>query len=99
MAQQQIDIGLDENEDIAIAAEDLITVESTAQHQRQLIMNNKGDFKQNPVTCVGAFGYLDDENFSGLTRAISIDFTRDGMDVVSVQLLPDGTINSDAYYK
>ncbi len=99
MALQQTDIGLDENEDIIITPDDLAAVESTAQHQRQLIMNNKGDFKQTPTTCVGAFEYLDDENFRELIRAISIEFSKDGMDVVSVQLLPQGIITSDAFYK
>jgi len=99
MAKQQLDTGLDADEDLVIVFDDFTIVESTAQHQRQLIMNNKGDFKQNPTACVGALEYLDDENFRELIRAISIEFTKDGMDVVSVQLLPEGIINSDAYYK
>ena len=99
MAKQMADIGLDDTEDLAITVGDLMIMESTAQHQRQLIMNNKGDFKQNPTTCVGAFEYLDDEHFQALIRAISIEFTRDGMDVISVGLSADGTISSDAFYK
>ncbi len=94
-----IDIGLDTTEDLAISSGDFTTIESTPQHQRQLILNNKGDFKQNPLSCVGAFDYLNDENFAELIRAISIEFTKDGMDVASVQLVPDGTIVSDAIYK
>ena len=94
-----IDIGLDETEDLRIAAGDFLSQESTAQHQRQLILNNKGDFKQFPTICVGAFEYFDDENFQGLIRAISIEFARDGMDVKSVNLSPGGVINSDAFYK
>lgn len=93
------DMVLDRTEDIAIAAGDFMIAESTAQHQRQLILNNKGDFKQNPGSCVGVFDYLDDENFAELIRAISVEFTKDGMDVVSVQLMPDGVITSDAFYK
>lgn len=99
MAKQQIDIGLDADDDIVIALGDLMAEESTAQHQRQMIMNNKGDFKQYPTTCVGALEYIDDENFSALIRAISVEFTKDGMDVQSIRLLPGGIVTSDAYYK
>jgi len=93
-----IDIGLDNSEDLEISGGDFLSVESTPQHQRQLILNNKGDFKQNPTICVGAFDYLDDENFQELTRAISIEFARDGMDVKSVILSSAGIINCDAFY-
>ena len=98
MATQMIDIGLDVNEDAAIVAGDFIVEESTGQHQRQLILNNKGDFKQNPTICVGVPDYMDDEKFRNLIRAISVEFTKDGMDVKSVALSPGGIIKSDAYY-
>jgi len=99
MARQMMDIALDRTEDILTGYGDITVAESTAQHQRQLILNNKGDFKQNPGSCAGAFDYLDDENFAELIRAISIEFTKDGMDVVSVRVMPDGVIVSDAFYK
>jgi hypothetical protein len=99
MARQMIDIGLEDSEDLNVASGDFTLIESTAQHQQQLILNNKGDFKQNPVICVGAFDYLDDENFQGLIRGISVEFNRDGMDVKSIQISSDGVIVSDAFYK
>jgi hypothetical protein len=98
MAKPMIDIGLDEDEDLAIVSGDFTVVESTAQHQRQLILNNKGDFKQNPTIGVGVLSYLDDENYEQLIRAISIEFSRDGMDVKRVGLGKDGIIKSEAYY-
>lgn len=98
MATEMIDIGLDSGYDLVFEAGDFLTTESTAQHQRQLILNNKGDFKQNPTICVGVFDYLDDEQFQELIRSVSIEFTRDGMDVLSVQLSANGVINSDAFY-
>ena len=94
----QTDIGLDETEDIDIHANDFTMVESTRQHQQQLILNNKGDFKQNPTICVGAFDYLDDENYQELIRAVCIEFTKDGMNVASVNLGSNGVISSNANY-
>ena len=93
-----IDIGLTDNADTSIAAGDFTSVESTAQHQKQLILNNKGDFKQNPTLCVGAFEYFDDENIQELVRAISVEFTKDGMNVSGVALDKAGVINTNAYY-
>jgi hypothetical protein len=98
MATQMIDIGLSEDYDLGIEGGDFFSEESTAQHQTQLLLNNKGDFKQNPTICVGVIEYMDDEHFQNLIRAISVEFTRDGMDVKRVQLSPEGYIKSDAYY-
>ena len=93
------DVGLGSNEDLAIISGDFTVFDSTSQHQRQLILNNKGDFKQNPSICVGAFDFLDDENLQVLIRTVSLEFTKDGMDVISISLSPNGVINSDAFYK
>ncbi len=98
MAKEMIDIGLEAGEDLSVVGGDFMCVESTAQHQRQLILNNKGDYKQNPTICVGAFDYMNDETYQELIRAISIEFTRDGMDVQSVVLSQTGIVNSDAIY-
>ncbi len=98
MATKMIDIALTDNADTAITAGDFTYSESTAQHQKQLILNNKGDFKQNPTLCVGAFEYFDDEHLQELIRAISVEFTRDGMNVKRILLDQAGMINTDAYY-
>lgn len=94
-----MDIGLSTDEDSDILLGDFTVVESTAQHQRQLILNNKGDFKQNPTVGVGAFEYFNDEGLQELIRAVSIEFTRDGMDVQRITLSPAGVLQSEATYK
>ena len=48
MARQMTDIGLDSDEDLGAISGDFTVLDSTSQHQRQLVLNNKGDFKQNP---------------------------------------------------
>jgi len=99
MRRKQIDIGLTDD-DLTIVAGDFVAVESTLEHQRQLTVNNKGDFKENPTICVGAAMYLDeDDGFTSLIRAITTEFTRDGMDVQSVALDAAGHIISKAEYK
>lgn len=98
MAREMMDIGLNEEEDLYLAGGDIVVEESTAQHQKQLLLNNKGDYKENPTICAGAFTYLNDEHYQGLIRAVNIEFSRDGMEVASVQLRKDGTIESNSVY-
>lgn len=98
MAKQMTDIGLDDSEDLTIFSGDFLVAESTAQHQQQLLLNTKGDFKENPTVCVGALGYLDDEHYQSLIRAVNVEFTRDGMEVADVSLSNEGVIKSDAVY-
>ncbi len=81
MARKMIDIGLDENEDLEFKDGDFVAEESTYQHQRQLLLNNKGEFKQNPDICVGLDNYIDDEGAKNIIGAIVDEFTKDGMDV------------------
>ena len=44
------------------------------------------------------FEYFDDEHLQELIRAISVEFTRDGMNVKRILLDQAGMINTDAYY-
>jgi hypothetical protein len=100
MAKQMIDYGVDGNNDLKIGAGgDFVRVESTAQHQEQLILCGKGDYKQNPTICVDAFGYIDGEDFNDFIGEVSAQFQQDGMDVKQVALQPNGVIEADAYYK
>ncbi len=97
-----MDIGLTSvagGEDLEVTSGgDFNIMESTAWHQQELILNNKGEFKENPTICVGAFDFLNDENEQDLVRAIAVNFSQDGMDVVSVGLTAAGVIVSDAFY-
>lgn len=102
MAKKMLDIGLVPvagGEDVMVAAGDWVSVESTAAHQEELILNSKGDFKQNPTICVGAFDYLDDEGVGALVQEISDQFSGDGMDVKSVAVDAAGVVESVAWYK
>lgn len=98
MPIQQTDIALVDDYDIQIVNGDFVAVESTEQHQVQLLLNNKGSFKENPTICVGAIEYLDDEGVNELARAVTIEFTRDGMRVDKIKIT-DTKLMTDAYYQ
>ncbi|HLO38376.1 MAG TPA: hypothetical protein VK173_07800 [Lacibacter sp.] len=92
------DIKLNINLDLEISGGDLVTGESTQQHQQLLLATVKGDWKENPTIAVGLFEYLKDNDGDGLLGEIKQEFERDGMIVNS--LSRDGQkINVDASYK
>lgn len=91
-----MDIGL-VNDDLDIEQGDFANVESTLQHQRQLLINNKGTFKENPTICIGLWNYIDDENFSEAMAAVRTEFPRDRMQINSISITA-GNININAYY-
>lgn len=98
MARQQIDIQLMDDGDAAIVNGDFGMVESTARHQEQLLLNDKADFKSTPTIAVGMFNYLDDEGPAELIRAMSQQFSQDGMLVNSITTT-NGKIVTDAAYQ
>ncbi|MBS1690535.1 MAG: hypothetical protein JSS96_17515 [Bacteroidetes bacterium] len=96
MPTKMMDIGL-VSDDLDFEQGDFTNVESTQQHQRQLLINDKGTFKENPTICVGLWSYMDNENFADIMSEIRVEYARDGMQVDSINL-NNNNINVDAYY-
>lgn len=99
MAKAMMDIALDGSDDLLVTAGDFSVTESTKMHQKQLLFNNKGEYKENPTICVGVYGYIDDENgMRSLARDTSKEYSRDGMQVDKSVILANGTLQIVAYY-
>ncbi|NDD53197.1 oxidase [bacterium] len=96
--KQVYDIMTDEDNDLQIAGGDWVVDESTAQHQKALIVDSKGDWKQQPTVGVGAFRFLNDEGSGGLLQEVSMQFIKDGMTIVGVGIDAFGTLRADAHY-
>lgn len=92
------DLLLDENLELLIVDGDFIFGESTAQHQKTLILSDKGEFKEVPMRGVGARHFLEDAAPDNLARAIRQEFSIDGMTVRKIQIAPDLTIQVEANY-
>ena len=58
----------------------------TGQHQRDILLADKGHYKESPETGVGALEYMNDNEPDRLLRSIRKEFTRDGMKVSKVSL-------------
>ncbi len=70
----------------------------TEQHQKAIIIDANGDYKQNPTITVAAITYKDDTNPDRLLQAIAQKFGADGMDVDSVEMGADKKIRTNANY-
>ncbi len=86
------------NFDLAYNANgEIVRGESTLQHQQLLLLCSKGEFKESPTACVGAYGFLKDDNVSDFLAEVKKEFERDGMQVNSLKLV-DGVLKFDAPY-
>lgn len=92
------DILLDENDDLLIENGDFVIGESTLQHQRLLLLCNKGEFKEYPTRCIGLNRYLEDNDAQALAREIDVDFSKDGMKVSKI-VIDIPTIEIEASYE
>lgn len=92
------DILLNENFDLQIANGDLVTGESTYQNQRILLVADKGEFKSEPKTGVGAKRYLESERPDEFAREIRQQFIGDGMKVEEIKIADNLEINIKANY-
>lgn len=92
------DILLNEDFDLQIKDGDFVVGESTAQHQKILILSDKGEYKEIPMRGVGSRRFLEDDTPEHLAREIREEFSTDGMVVNKIQITEDLTIQVDANY-
>lgn len=77
-----IDYLMTGNDDLLIANGDFVKGDSDKQHQRSLLLAEKGDYKQAPIATVGLASYInDDAETAELLREIRLRFSDDGMTV------------------
>ena len=96
---KQQDLLLDQNFDLRIDHADYVLGESTEQQQQLLLACKKGDFRENPTTCVGSAGYLKDNDYSKLCAEIKTQFEKDGMTIKTLKPVNSSNINIDAAYE
>ncbi|AKK74433.1 hypothetical protein OK18_19065 [Chryseobacterium gallinarum] len=93
------DILLDDSFNIIIKNGDFAIGESTYQHQKILLLADKGQFKSAPTVGVGSRRYLESPNVDDLAREIRQQFVRDGMTIRALRVAEDLEINIDAIYQ
>lgn len=94
------DLYLDDGGDIAwltaiqVPGTSLLAAGCSAQHQADILLAHKGEYRLTPGVGIGASDYLDDEGPEALKREINKQFAQDGMTVLQI----DGSWNIVAGY-
>lgn len=85
--------------DLDFSTGDLQYTESTGQHQRDLILSDKGHIRDMPERGVGSVKYLQDEDREDYLRAVRKELAADGQRVNSVSETKTKQIIVDAEYE
>jgi hypothetical protein len=86
-----------ETGDLKIENGDLVVGTSDQQHQRLLLLCDKGSFKEFPSTGVGASNFLEGEDPADFLREVRTQFTADGMTVRKIAF-ENNKLKIDARY-
>lgn len=90
---------MEANKEIQILAGDLVLGESTRQHQELILISEKGEWRESPLTGVAIRTELQNETTGAelLTR-IKKEFERDGMSVLQIKAKGQ-SITTEAIYE
>lgn len=93
-----IDIKFTSEGDIDLNAGDVTYQESTKQHKWDILMTNKGHFKECQAVGVGTLNFINDTEPENLFRTIRKECVKDGMKVTDV-IMTNGELTIDAEYE
>lgn len=93
------DILLDSELDLKIHNGDIATGESTRQHEKCILLSEKGHYREFPFVGVGLQSWLLEDDFSELPEEIQKQYELDGMTVNELQVFTDGSIKTDVIYE
>jgi hypothetical protein len=85
--------------DLVIANGDLKIDESTLPHQHDLLLANKGEYRQHPTIGVGLNNEIDD-NFDSVDfkKAVTQELENDGQRIVKIEAKDPEKIKIDSEY-
>jgi hypothetical protein len=72
--------------------------ESTAQHQKFLLLAQKGDYRQYPSVGVGINNFINDDDLADVGFIIQKEYELDGMKVKKLEVFSDGSVKVNAPY-
>ncbi|MEG1499379.1 MAG: hypothetical protein RRX93_07855 [Bacteroidales bacterium] len=92
-----IDIKHSPEGDMDLSLEDISYTHSDEQHQKDILLADKGHFKETPSIGVGMINFLQDVDPENLLRTIRKEFAKDGMKINKIQI-KNGNLQTDASY-
>lgn len=93
------DIKHTEDGDIDLSNRDLQYVHSDEQHQKDILLAQKGHYKEHPGLGVGIADYTNETDPESLLRSIRKEFSTDGMKVSRVTITDTGELEINARYE
>jgi hypothetical protein len=92
------DITQTQDGDIELSSGDLIYSESIGQHQRDILLADKGHYKEYPASGVGSVNFINDTEPENFLRAVRKECAKDGMRVKNIQI-SNGNLTIEAEYE
>lgn len=93
------DIKHTEDGDIDLSNHDLQYADSDAQHQKDILLAQKGHYKEHPETGVAIADYTNETDPEALLRTIKKEFAADGMKVARITITATGELETNATYE
>lgn len=87
------------NGDLDFTSGDIEVVESTYQHQRDLLLSDKGHIRDKPEAGVGAINYMIESDPEEFLRTTRKEFAADGMKVSKLAINPSNELEIEAQYE
>ena len=93
------DIKHTDNGDIDLSNRDLQYANSDEQHQKDILLAQKGYYKEHPELGVGIADFTNETDPESLLRSIKKEFSTDGMKVSRVTISATGELEINARYE
>ncbi len=93
------DFLLDDNGDLKIVNGHFVIGDCSAQNQKSLLLATEGEIRSSPLSGVGIFNFLQDEDLDGLQLKARRQFEMDGARFKKLVFEGDGKMKLDASYK
>lgn len=93
------DILLTPEGELQVENGDFVIGDATLQHQKDILVAHKGEYKLHPEIGVGILNELNNENPRAVLAQIKRNFEHDGMKVKNLKVAPNGNLIIDADYK
>ncbi len=93
------DILLDTKGDLSFQNGDVVIGYSDNQHQKHILIANKGEYREFPELGVGIEQILDDDDYISVLIEAKKNLEYDGMKINNIKFEENGNLNIDGYYK
>lgn len=93
------DILLTPEGDFQIENGDFVIGDGTLQHQQDILISHKGEYKESPELGIGILTEVNNENPRAILAQIKRNFEYDGMTVKTLKVSDNGNLVIDAPYK